>query len=123
MAKQAMKAAEQKAEHKIEEFAEDLGKMLGSARSRAEGWLGQRKQIASHLEEIRDTAAHLLTELGHEAQAAVRRGRRAVGLVKRGPGRPVGSGRKRRKMSAEARAKIAAAQRRRWARVKAAEKK
>jgi ElaB/YqjD/DUF883 family membrane-anchored ribosome-binding protein len=123
MAKQAMKAVEHKAEHKIEEFAEDLGRMLGSARSKAEGWLGQRTQITKHLEDIRDTASHLLTELGHEAQVAVRRGRSAVGLAKRGPGRPVGSGRKRRKMSAEARAKIAAAQRRRWAKVRAAQKK
>ena len=110
-------------QHKIEEFAEDLGRLLGSARNKAEGWLGQRKQIAKHLEEIRDTAAHLLTELGHEAQVAVRRGRRAAGFDKPGPGRPAGTRRKRRKMSAEARAKISAAQRKRWAKVKAAEKK
>jgi hypothetical protein len=108
-------------EHRIEEFAEDLGRLLGTARTKAEGWLGQRKQIAKHLEEIRDTAAHLLTELGHEAQAAMRGGR--AGYAKRGPGRPAGAPRKRRKMSAEARAKIAAAQKKRWAKVKAAEKK
>ena len=114
MAKQKSSAG-----HKIEEFAEDLGRLLGSARSKAEGWLGQRKQIVKHLEEIRDTAAHLLTELGHEAQVAVRRGRRAAGFDKPGPGRPAGTRRKRRKMSAEARAKISAAQRKRWAKVKA----
>src|ERR1700676_4271674 len=95
-------------EHKIEEFAEDLGRLLGTARSKAEGWLGQRKEIAKHLEEIRDTAANLLTELGHGAQAVVRRGRRAAGLGRRQAGRPAVA-RKRRKMSAEARAKIAAA--------------
>src|SRR3954470_12015159 len=43
------------AEHKIEEFPEDLGHLLGTARSKAEGWLGQRKQIVDHLEGIRDT--------------------------------------------------------------------
>ena len=32
------------AEHRIEDFAEDLGKMLGHARNKAEGWLGQREQ-------------------------------------------------------------------------------
>ena len=32
-------------EHKIEGFAEDLGKMLGHARNKAEGWMGQRKAI------------------------------------------------------------------------------
>jgi hypothetical protein len=118
MAKHESSATEQK----IEEFAEDLGRLLGTARSKAEGWLGQRKQIAKHLEEIRDTAAHLLTELGHEAQVAMRRGRAAAGFSGRRPGRPAGT-RKRRTMSAEARAKIAAAQRRRWAKVKAGEKK
>jgi hypothetical protein len=109
-------------EHKIEEFAEDLGRLLGTARSKAEGWLGQRKEIAKHLEEIRDTAANLLAEIGHEAGAVVRRGRRAAGLSRQPAGRPAGT-RKRRKMSAEARAKIAAAQRKRWAKVRASQKK
>ena len=36
-------------EQKIEDFAEDLGRMLGSARAKAEGWLGQRQAIAKHL--------------------------------------------------------------------------
>ena len=30
-------------EHKIEDFGESLGKMLGRARAKAEGWLGQRQ--------------------------------------------------------------------------------
>src|SRR5260370_451151 len=62
-------------EQKIEDFAEDLGRMLGTARAKAEGWLGQRQAIAKHLAEIRETASKLLTDLGHEAQRAVRRGR------------------------------------------------
>src|SRR5580704_15185534 len=94
MAKQAMKAAEQKAEHKIEEFAEDLGKMLGSAKAKAEGWLGQRQTIVKHLSDIRDTASKLLTDLGHQAESIVRRGRKpaSAATAKRGPGRPAGSG-------------------------------
>lgn len=112
---------------KIEEFAEDLGKMLGTARAKAEGWLGQRQAIVKQLTQLRDEASKLLSDLGHEAQRVVRRGRLAgrtsAGAVKRGPGRPASSGRKRRKMSAAARAKISAAQKKRWAKQKAAEKR
>ncbi len=113
--------------HKIEEFAEDLGKMLGTARAKAEGWLGQRQAIVKQLTQLRDEATKLLSDLGHEAGRVARRGRvagrRVIGIVKRGPGRPVGSGRKRRKMSAAARAKISAAQKLRWAKQKAGAKK
>jgi hypothetical protein len=113
-------------ESKTEEFAEDLSKLLGEAQAQAQGWLGQRTQIARTLEGIRDTASRLLADLGHEAQQAVhgRRGRPpGSGTSKRGRGRPKGSGRKRRKMSAAARAKISAAQKARWARQKAGERK
>lgn len=115
--------------HAIEGFAQDLGKMLGHARSRAEGWLGQRQVIVKNLIELRDTSTKLLSDLGHEAQRAVRRGRPAGSKNKRGPGRPIGSGGKksgvktRRKMSAKARAAISVAQKRRWAAQKALEKK
>jgi len=102
---------------KIEGFAEDLGRLLGTAQNKAQGWLGQRKQIAKSLEGIRDTATTLLNQLGTEAGRAIRRGRRAY-ASKRGPGRP-----RRRTLSARARAAISRAQKARWARVKAAEKK
>jgi ElaB/YqjD/DUF883 family membrane-anchored ribosome-binding protein len=104
--------------HQIEEFAEDLGKMLGHARSKAEGWLGQRQAIVKNLTQLRDEATSLLNQLGHDAGKMVSRVRR---------GRPVGSKnlkdapvRKRRKMSAKARAAISAAQKARWAKRKAA---
>ena len=115
-------------------FAEDLGRMLGTARSKAEGWLGQRRAIVKQLTQLRDEATNLLNQLGHQAAAAGRRGRRAAGAViagiqKRGPGRPAGSknkkaiiivgGKKRRKMSAKARAAISRAQKLRWAKQKA----
>ena len=103
-------------EHKIEEFAEDIGRLLGTAQAKAEGWLGQRQQIAKTLTGIRDTASDLLRQLAGG-------GARMAAAVRRGAGRPKGSGRKRRKMSKEARAKISAAQKKRWARQKAGEKK
>jgi hypothetical protein len=114
-------------EHKIEEFAEDLGRILGTAQAKAKGWLGQRQQIAMTLERIRDTATGLLSQLGHEAQAVVRRGR-ALSSRKREPdgteappsSNPV---RRRRKMSAAARKAISDAQKKRWAKVRAEQKK
>jgi hypothetical protein len=126
------KRASSDTEQKIEDFAEDLGKMLGSARAKAEGWLGQRQAIVNNLTELRDTASQLLSELGQKAQRAVRRGRKVgraataeVAAIKRGPRRPAGSGRKKKKrtMSAAARAAISRAQKARWARQKATEKR
>lgn len=98
----------------ITAFAEDLGKVLGTAKAKAEGWLGQRAQIAKTLESIRDTASKLLADLGHRAQRVAGRGRPKKSST------PV---RKRRKMSAKARAAISAAQKARWAKVRAAGKK
>ena len=79
-------------QQKIEDFAEDLGKMLGSARAKAEGWLGQRQAIVKNLTELRDTASQLLSELGQKAQYVVRRGRKSgraaaadVGAISRRP--------------------------------------
>ena len=107
-------------DHKFEDFAEELGKLLGTAQAKAEGWLGQRKQISQALVGIRDTATRLLSDLGHGAQAVIKRRGRPVGS-KNQPA-PQGK-RKRRKMSAKARAAISAAQKARWAKLKAAEKK
>ena len=114
------------AEEKLVDFAEDLGRMLGTAQRKADEWLGQRATLTKRLMELRDTATGMLTRLqaGGDAPFPLRgrkRGRPAgsTNKVTRAPGRPAGSGKKKRTMSAEARAKIAAAQRRRWAKQKA----
>src|SRR6266404_8302932 len=90
-------------ESRIETFAEDLGRMLGQARNKAEGWLGQREAIVKSLTELRDEASKLLTQLGHQVREVPFP--RAFG--KRGPGRPKGStnAKKKRTMSAAARKK------------------
>src|SRR3954454_21520624 len=95
-------------EHKIEDFEEDLGKMLGHARNKAEGWLGLREQIVKNLTQVRDAATKLLSQLGHDAAVVGSQGRtmvnKSVAGIRRGPGRPAGStnsaigGKKRRKM-------------------------
>jgi hypothetical protein len=112
-------------ERNVEAFAEDLGRLLGTAQTKAEGWMNQRKEIIKHLSEIRDTASRLLTDLGQQAERIVRRGRPA-GSTNAAPAQPVAqpvSRKRRRKMSAEARARIAEAQRKRWAAQKAGEKR
>ena len=112
----------------IEGFAEDLGRLLGQARNKAEGWLGQRQAIVKQLTQLRDEATKLLSELGHSVSEIPfpRRGRPAgsKNAAKRGPGRPKGAVRPgRRKMSAAARARISAAQKARWAKHRAENKK
>ena len=122
MAKRGRPAGSRKfTEDKIEAFAEDLGRLLGTARAKADNWLSQRQQIKKHLTDIRDTASHLLTQLGEQAQAVVtRRGRPRKEKIKNAP-QPI-SRKKRRKMSAKARAAISAAQKARWAQVRAGKK-
>jgi hypothetical protein len=118
MAKRVVKSTTESA---LQGFAEDLGNMLGSARQKAEGWLGERQKIVKSLTDLRDTANKLLTDLGHRAEAAMRRGRkpgRSAGVAKLG--RPV---KQKRTMSAEARKRISDAQKKRWALQKAGEKK
>src|SRR6185503_17775071 len=129
------------AEETIEGFVGDLNQILHSAKTRAEGWLSQRQQIAKTLEGIRTTASNLLDQLGGGVSAVRASVKKAVRKVKRTrkrrgrkPGRPrkapaaatvasAAAGKKPRTMSPEARERIAAAQRARWAKVKAAQKK
>ena len=108
------KSTMDKTEQKIEEFAEDLGRLLGTARAKAEGWIGQRQQIAKQLNDISATAAGLYKQLmgGSQPAATRRRARKA---------KP--AGRKRRRMSADARRRISEAQKKRWAAQKGAAKK
>src|SRR5437867_13384117 len=73
---------------RIEVYAEDLGRILGTARSKADSWLGQRQAIVKQLTQLRDEASKLLTQLGQGAERVIRRGRPAGSRnVKRGPGR------------------------------------
>ena len=111
-------------EHRIEDFAEDLGKLLGHAQNKAEGWLNQRNQVAAHLTEIRDTASTLLNQLGDvsgNAAGKATRGYRRT--AKTQPEQIVANVRKGvRTMSAEAREAISKAQKARWAKWKATKK-
>jgi len=117
----------------MRDFAADLGKFLGGVQNRATSWLQQRKDIADQLTRIRDTANQYLQQLGAEGSHLVER------FEKARRGRPPGSKNtkpraetgsplpeaavaqapaKKRFMSAEARARIADAQRKRWAKLR-----
>ena len=103
-------------------FAEDLGRLLGTARAKADAWIGQRGQIAKTLEEIRDAATGLLTQLGSSTAGTRRRGPGRPPKDTRS-GRPPGTGRKRRgKLLAKTRKAMSEARRKWWARKKAADK-
>ena len=100
----------------IEGFAEDLGRLLGAARAKAEGWLGQRQNVAKQLEQIRDTAAGLLNQLtGVPERRRPGRAKTPQPVVPMGtlPGK-----RPKRKLSAKARAAISRAQKKRWAKLR-----
>jgi hypothetical protein len=109
---------------RVETFAEDLGKLLGTAERKATEWLSQREEVARQLSQLRDKATQLLSQLGltgviaNSAASGHRWGRppAAASQTPARRGRP--PGKKKRTMSAEARALIAAAQRRRWAKVR-----
>ena len=102
---------------RMEGFAEDLGRLLGTARAKAEGWLGQRQNVAKQLEQIRDTATGLPNQLTGVPE------RRRKGAQTPQPVVPMGTlpeKRPRRKLSAKARAVISRAQKRRWAKLRKA---
>src|SRR5947207_9462073 len=57
----------------VEDFAEDLPRILDTARAKAEGWIGQRNTVVKHLTDIRDTATHLLSQIGPQPQQLLQR--------------------------------------------------
>jgi hypothetical protein len=75
---------------------------LGTAQAKAENWLSQRQDIAKHLTDIRDTASGVLESLAGESPFPWSKLRRRAKA-------------RTRKLSAQARAAISAAQKKRRA--------
>ncbi len=115
--------AELAVERKLEDFAEDLGRLLGNTQVKASAWMDQRKALLERLTQVRDAAASYIDQLGGNAVPSARRGRRRKVDAEVAPA-PLSKmqRRKKRTMSPEAREKIAAAQRARWAKQKKAAK-
>ena len=108
------------AEDRIEEFAEDLGRFLGATQAKATAWLDQRKALVERLTEVRDLAANYINQLGGGTGTA---GERKPGRPRKQQFTPPAeavAAPKKRTMSPEARERIAAAQRARWAKQKRA---
>ena len=93
----------------------DLSTAFNAVKERVSSFSNERQQLVRTLEGIIRSAQQLLEDLGEAAGGRAGRGR--TGGKKKG-----GRRRRRRQLSAEARAKIAAAQRARWARHRAGKK-
>jgi ElaB/YqjD/DUF883 family membrane-anchored ribosome-binding protein len=95
--------------------AKNIGTALGHVAAKVESLRRQRLAVATEIRQVLEAAQEMLAELGDEAVVAKRRiGRRANKAIK--------SVRRKRMISVEGRARIAAAQRRRWAKYKKAKK-
>lgn len=104
---------------RLEGFAEDLGRLLGTTERKAAEWLNQRQTVVQQLTAIRDKAGDLLQQLGQREtpfSTATSQGRAARKGSARGAKKA--GRRKRRAVSPETRAKMAAAARARWAKRK-----
>ena len=112
MPKQARSDGAHTIEKKIIDYAEDLGRILGSVRARVDAWKGEREQLVQQLSTVVRDAQALLVDLGHDAGREVRHLKTAVRDVAADIPSKV---QQVRRVSAQARAKMADAQRRRWA--------
>lgn len=99
----------------VEQIAAEVGRILGTTEVHAKRWLSQRKELVNALAVVRDRATNLITELGGEVTR--RRGRKSKeGMPVVQPG--MRSSRKKRVISAQARARMRAAAAARWAAIK-----
>jgi ElaB/YqjD/DUF883 family membrane-anchored ribosome-binding protein len=77
----AKKRRQAKDGQRLGDFAEDLGRLLGKTQVRAQSWMKQREAIAAQLVTVRDTASHLLNELGDTAGVGGRKKKRGTAKV------------------------------------------
>jgi hypothetical protein len=128
---------------RLDSAAVSIGAALGTVAKRMESWRQTRDEISAEIRQLVSAGNRMLEELGRDAGAklafevplprAKRQGRRkgfkvsaatraklkaAWAKRRKSKGNSVGNGRKRRKMSAAARARISAAQKARWAKLK-----
>ena len=109
LAKKRGRPAGSKNRPRIEKAAETVGSTLGALMFRVDAWMKQRDQLAADLRAMADNIASGALNV---AGAVMQAGTAAAGKVTGAKKRPT--------MSAEARERIAAAQRARWAKQKAA---
>ena len=115
MAKKKKRGRPKGSKNRLTGTAETIGTAFGNVAAKLDGWMAQRREIANELNAVIARAKGMLSSLEFPP---LRRGpvRPAAAL---GAAAPTDRTRKRRKMSPEARAKISAAQKARWAKQKA----
>lgn len=94
--------------------AVSVGTTLGKIAAQVDTWLAQRDDIAQELHSVIGRAQHMLSSLGNSSAKVRKQAAAALRTVRKSAKKA------RRTMSAEARAKIGAAQKVRWAKVKKA---
>lgn len=106
-----------KRELSLEQIASEVGRLFGTTEFHARRWLEKRNELVSTLSVVRDKAGALISELGGGGIGNGRRGRGSVeGIPVVQPG--MRESRKKRVLSAQTRAKMRAAAKRRWAEIK-----
>ena len=100
----------------IEEIAAEVGRLFGTTERHAKRWLDQRKELLRTLTTVRDRASGLIAELGGENPLPWRRRKAQEGIPDVQPG--MRESRKKRVISAQTRAKMRAAAKKRWAEIK-----
>jgi hypothetical protein len=103
--------------------SDNFSATIAAINQRAAAVQSERRAVATSLRKVISEAQSMLHELGEDVAAAVKRGRPVGSKTNRSPakkkrGRPKGS-----KLSAAARKKISMAQKKRWAKSKAADRK
>jgi hypothetical protein len=109
-------------ESSLESFAEDLSRLLGTAEAKTTAWLDQRKAMLKQLIAVRDKAEALIRILTVQDLS---RGQSAEQRSTDRPVKPSPRGKRTSSsaISPEGRARISAAQKRRWERHRAAANK
>lgn len=101
--------------------AAQLGRVLGTVAARVESLARQRTALRAELQSVIDGATAMMRDLGDTARTAGRAGRRAAASAAASTRSAVAGRkgrRKKRTFSPEARARMAEAARRRWAKVR-----
>ena len=96
--------AKRNGDQSIETIAAEVGRIFGTTEAHARRWLAQRKQLVHALGAVRDRATSLIAELAAD-------NRDGIPVIQPG----MRESRKRRVISAQTRAKMRAAAKKRWA--------
>ena len=92
--------------------AVQLGRVFGRVAARVESLSRQRAELRTELQRVIDGATSLMNDLGGSVATAARAGRRGTKRT----AAAAGGGRPKRRFSSAARARMAEAARKRWAR-------